>query len=185
MKTAKRSKKKNYGGDPDKPQAYADVTFKNTWEEKIGSERIAARYFGPAHTGGDVVIHFQESNIAHVGDLVFNKTFPFIDPNGGGSIKRWINVLENIENFYSNDTQFVFGHAITDELVTGKMHDVTTMKNYFEALIDFVSKGRKSGKSKDEITNASAIPGFDALKERWDGARKMNLERVFEELTTK
>lgn len=181
----KMLQEKSYGGDTNKPQAYADTTFKNTWEEKIGSERISARYFGPAHTGCDAVIHFQESNIAHVGDLVFNKTFPFIDPNGGGSIEGWISVLEKIEKFYSNGTQFVFGHAISDELVTGKMRDVTAMKNYFEALIDFVSKGIKNGKPKDEITSASAIHGFDSLKERWDGARKMNLERAYEELITK
>lgn len=172
----------SFGNDPAKPQVYADTTFKNTWEEPLGSERISARYFGPAHTGGDAVIHFQESNIAHVSDLVFNKTFPYIDNKGGGSIKGWLSVLENVEKFYSNDTQFIFGHAITDELVTGKMRDVTAMKNYFEALIIFVMTEIRKGKTKEEIGLLSEVPGFANLKERWEGARKLNLERAYDEI---
>lgn len=175
----------NYGGNPDKPQVYADATFKNTWGEELGDERVTAKYFGPAHTGGDAVIHFQETNIAHLGDLVFNKTFPYIDNKGGGSIKEWITALERVYKFYDSDTIFICGHAISDELVVHKRNDINDMKNYFEALIDLVSKGISGGKSKEEITAASAIPGFESLKERWEGARKLNLDRAYDELIAK
>ncbi|MEW6196668.1 MAG: MBL fold metallo-hydrolase [Bacteroidota bacterium] len=173
----------SFGNDPNKPQVYADATFKNTWEEPLGSERISAQYFGPAHTGGDAVIHFQEANIAHVGDLVFNKTFPYIDNKGGGSIKEWIETLEKISKFYDNDTQFICGHAASDDLVILRKKDLDDMKNYFEALIIFVMAEIRKGKSREEIGLLSEIPGFVNLKERWEGARKLNLERAYDEIT--
>src|SRR5688572_29022759 len=48
-------------------QAYATTTFKDTWSEQFGDETIEARYFGPGHTGGDAVIHFQRANVMHMG----------------------------------------------------------------------------------------------------------------------
>ena len=70
------------------------IVFDDTYSEKIGKETIACQYFGAAHTDGDVVVHFQEANIAHLGDLVFNRRFPFIDMGAGANIGNWITVLE-------------------------------------------------------------------------------------------
>lgn len=179
----KALQEKNYGGNSEKPQAYPTATFTNAWGEDIGKEKVTARYFGPAHTGGDSVVHFEESNIAHLGDLVFNKTFPFIDPNGGGSVQKWPLTLEKILKHFDNDTTFIFGHSISDELLIGTKKDVAAMKDYLNALIEFVSKEIKNGKAKEEIASASAVPGFEDLKERWQGARKMNIERAYDELS--
>lgn len=178
----KMLQEKMYGGNPDKPQKYPDITFVQDWELDLKKEKVTARYFAPAHTGGDSVIHFENANIAHLGDLVFNNTYPYIDNMGGGSIKYWIETLEMIYKRYDNDTLFIYGHAATDDQVTGSRNDIKKMKNYFEVLIDTVNKGVKAGKSKDDIASGE-IPGFNNLKERWDGARKMNLERAYDELT--
>jgi cyclase len=37
-------------------QAYADTTFDKDWKAPLGSETVSARYYGAAHTGGDIVI---------------------------------------------------------------------------------------------------------------------------------
>jgi glyoxylase-like metal-dependent hydrolase (beta-lactamase superfamily II) len=181
----KALQEKSYGGNPEKPQAYPTTTFTNTWSEEIGKERVTARYFGPAHTSGDSVIHFENGNIAHVGDLVFNKTYPFIDPNGGGAVRKWTGVLEKIAKHFDNDTLFIFGHAIADEFITGTRKDLFAMKDYLDALIDFITREMKSGKTKEEVASAIEIPGYADLKERWQGARKMNLERTYDELRAK
>ena len=34
-------------------QAYADTTFDKDWKASVGKETVSARYYGPAHTGGD------------------------------------------------------------------------------------------------------------------------------------
>lgn len=181
----KALQEKNYGGNPEKPQVYPSAIFTSTWGEDIGKEKVVARYFGPAHTGGDSVVHFEKSNIAHMGDLVFNKTFPFIDPNGGGSIQQWAVTLEKILKYYDNDTKFIFGHSIADEFLIGSKKDVSNMRDYLTSLIEFVSGEIKKGGSKEEIAAAASIPGFEEMKERWQGARKMNLERAYDELSSK
>ncbi|MFA7288173.1 MAG: MBL fold metallo-hydrolase [Melioribacteraceae bacterium] len=178
----KMLQEKMYGGNPDKIQAYPDITFVQDWELDLRKEKVTARYFAPAHTGGDSVIHFENANIAHIGDHVFNHTYPYIDNMGGGSIKYWIETLEMVYKKYDKDTLFIYGHADTDEHVTGSKADIRNMKNYFEALVDTVNRGIKAGKSKDEVASGE-IPGFNNLKERWDGARKMNLERAYDEFT--
>ena len=60
-------------------QLFQDITFKDTWKFKIGKEKIKAHYFGAAHTNGDAMIHFQNANIVHMGDLMFNRIYPVID----------------------------------------------------------------------------------------------------------
>lgn len=183
QENCKALQEKSYGGDPSKPQAYPTATFKKEWTQQIGSETVSAKFFGAAHTGGDSVIHFQKANVAHVGDLVFNRTYPYIDSKGGGSVAAWPAVLERIINYYPKDTIFIFGHGATDDLVTGSMADLIAMKNYMSALVEFVSGGIKMGKSKELIASSNEIPGFGDLKERWAGARKMNLERTYDELS--
>lgn len=185
QENCKALQEKMYGSDSAKPQAYPNFTFKKEWNQEIGKETVSAKFFGAAHTGGDSVIHFQKTNVAHVGDLVFNRTYPVIDSNGGGSVEQWIKALERIINYYSKDTTFIFGHGASDEHVNGSMEDVIAMKNYLSALYEFVDKEMKRGKTKDQIASATEIPGFANLKERWVGARKMNLEKTFDELSSK
>lgn len=185
QENCKALQEKMYGSDATKPQAYPTFTFKKEWTQEIGKETVSAKFFGAAHTGGDSVIHFQKANVAHVGDLVFNRTYPVIDSNGGGSVAGWLVVLERVINYYPKDTAFIFGHGATDELATGSMADVIAMKNYISALYEFVDKEMKSGKTKEQIASATEIPGFGDLKERREGARKMNLEKTFDELSAK
>ena len=175
--------KKAYGNDPAKPQVYADTVFKTSWSAAIGKEKITAKYYGPGHTGGDSVIHFENANIVHVGDLVFNRISPYIDLNGGGSILNWINVLDSIAKYYPKETLYIFGHGITNEFVTGSVKDVLLMRDYLSALKDLVSSGIKSGKTKEQITTADEIPGFKDIKEMRPGMRKMSLERTYDELS--
>jgi hypothetical protein len=57
------------------------------------------------------------------------------------------------------------------------------MKDFLSALRDFVSNEIKNGKTKEQIAAADAIPGFKDRQEMRAGLRKMNLEKMYEELT--
>ena len=60
-----------------------DTVFEDSWSSKVGTETVTARYFGPGHTNGDSVVHFENANVAHLGDLCFNRRFPYIDKKSG------------------------------------------------------------------------------------------------------
>jgi cyclase len=146
-------------------QLYPDTTFTDIWKIKVGDERIQAYYFGAGHTNGDSMIHFEHANVVHMGDLVFNRRYPFIDRSAGASVKNWPVTLEMAQKKFDKDTLFVFGHAFDPQKVTGNMEDVKAMQNFMEKLADFVQTSIKAGKTKDEILQAKSIPGIT----EWQG----------------
>jgi len=162
-------------------QLYPDTTFTDTWKIKVGDERIQAYYFGPGHTNGDSMIHFEHANIVHMGDLVFNRRYPFIDKSAGASVKNWPVTLEMAQKKFDKDTLFVFGHAFDPQKVTGNMEDIKAMQNFMEKLADFVQSSIKAGKTKDEILQAKSIPGVTDWQ--GDGINR-GLEAAYQEFST-
>jgi cyclase len=159
-------------------QLYPDITYGESWEYKKMKENIKTYYYGPAHTNGDSVIFFPHTNIAHVGDLVFNRRWAFIDRSAGASIKNWIFALDKIQMEFDNDTLFVFGHAFDPEKVTGNKADLKAMQDYLKNLLAFVNSQIKAGKTKDEILKAKAIPGVT----EWQGdGIEHGLQAAYEE----
>jgi cyclase len=159
-------------------QLYPDITYGDTWEYKKLKENIKTYYFGPAHTNGDSIVFFPHANIAHVGDLVFNRRWAFIDRSAGASVKNWILVLENIQKEFDNDTLFVFGHAFDPEKVTGNKADIKAMQDYLTNLLAFVNSQIKAGKTKEEILKAKSIPGVT----EWQGdGIERGLDAAYEE----
>jgi glyoxylase-like metal-dependent hydrolase (beta-lactamase superfamily II) len=161
-------------------QLFADTVFQDQWKAKVGSERIQAQYLGAGHTNGDIIVHFQDANIAHMGDLMFNRRFPFIDRSAGANIQSWTEVLEKAIAKYDSDTLFVFGHSLDPEKVTGNKEDLKAMQNYLEKLLAFVKNEIKSGKSKDDILKAVSIPGAEEFQGQ--GIQR-SLTAAYEELT--
>jgi cyclase len=160
-------------------QLYPDITYGDSWEYKKMKENIYTYYWGPAHTNGDSVIFFPHANIAHVGDLVFNRSWAFIDRSAGASISNWIMVLDKIQNQFDNDTLFVFGHAYDPEKVTGNKADIKAMQDYLKNLLAFVNSQIRAGKTREEILKATSIPGVSGWQ--GDGINR-GLDAAYEEL---
>jgi cyclase len=159
-------------------QLYPDITYGDSWEYKKMKENIKTFYYGPAHTNGDSIIFFPHANIVHVGDLVFNRRWAFIDRSAGASIKNWIVVLDKIQQEFDNDTIFVFGHSFDPEKVTGNKSDLKAMQDYLKNLLAFVNSQIKAGKTKDEIMKATVIPGVT----EWQGdGIERGLQAAYEE----
>ena len=169
---------------PDAPApeiVVADATFTNTWEEDIGGDRMALKYYGAAHTSGDAVVTFRKANVVHMGDLVFNRMHPYIDRPAGASIANWIKVLEGTAADHKNDTTYIFGHGSPTFGVTGTRADLLYMRDYLTALLEFVRGEIKAGKPKEVIVKITdplkSFPDHGPLIERV-------LTPAYEELTS-
>lgn len=161
-------------------QLYPDVTFGKGWRAPVGKEKISAYYYGSGHTNGDVVYHFENANIVHLGDLVFNRRYPYIDKENGAHIGNWIKALGDIQKQFDNDTLFIWGHALDPEKVTGNKSDIKAFQNYLDSLLNFVKDQIKMGRSKEEILKATAIPGAP----EWQGEGiQRSLVAAYQELT--
>lgn len=162
-------------------QLLPDTTFGKGWKAPVGKEKISAYYYGSGHTNGDVVYHFENANIAHVGDLVFNRRYPYIDQDNGAHIGNWIKALDQITNQFDNDTLFIWGHSLDPEKVTGNKADIKAFQNYLQSLLTFVGGEIKAGKSREDILKATSIPGAPEWK--GDGIAR-SLTAAYKELTT-
>lgn len=160
-------------------QLLPDLTYTDRWQQKIGDETIDIQQWGPAHTNGDSIIHFQEANVVHCGDLVFNRRYPYIDKSAGASIENWIEILQQMQAYFDNEALFIFGHASESFKVTGDKNDLAAFADYLTALLEFVSAETRSGKTKDQILTAKAIPGAP----QWTGEGiERSLNAAIEEL---
>ena len=140
-------------------QAYADLTFGESWSQDIGDEKVWGYYYGPGHTGGDAVIVFERANVVHMGDLMFNRLHPRVDGPSGASIKNWISILERVAKRHS-DATFIFGHAKAGQPVTGPAKELLYLRDYFTAALQYVQKGIADKQPKELIAKAEALPGF-------------------------
>jgi cyclase len=138
-------------------------TFADSWRHDFGDETISAHYFRPAHTSGDIVVHFEKANVVHTGDLVFNRIYPVIDRAAGGLFKSWLITLEELVKAYPADAVYVFGHGSQKFGVTGGHADILAFRDYVAALLAYVGREIKAGRARSEIVQLDNFPGFPDL----------------------
>ncbi len=136
-----------------------NLTFSQNWSRKIGSEIVTLNYWGAGHTNGDALVHFENANVVHVGDLVFNRRFPYIDKGAGASIENWISVLQKALKHYDDETIFVCGHCAEGYNIVIDKSDIKAFEQYLANVLDFVRAEIRDGRSNEEIMEATAIPG--------------------------
>ena len=152
-------------------QLFADMTFADELKVKSGKAKIKGHYFGAAHTNGDAVYHIEKANVAHVGDLMFNRRHPVVDRSAGASIAHWTEVLQSITKKFDKDTIYIFGHAGEGYEVTGNAQDLLAFRNYLQKLLEFASSEMKAGKTREEFIKNKEVPEVP----EWKG----NGERTF------
>ena len=139
-----------------------DKTLTDALAFDHADERVSMKHYGPAHTGGDIVILFEKANVAHMGDLMFNRLHPVIDRANGASIANWTKVLEKVASELPADTLYIFGHAGAKFEVTGSRADLNHHANYLVALLDYVREQVKAGKTRDQVVaSTDIIKGFE------------------------
>ncbi len=141
------------------PQAYADITFGESWSVTLGDEKVWAFYNGAAHTSGDAIVVFEKANVIHMGDLMFNRLHPRLDVGAGGSARNWIKVLDKVARGHRDGT-FIFGHAKAGMPVTGSVKELEYFKDYLSRVVDIVEKAITAKQSKEELVKTTEIPGF-------------------------
>ena len=158
-----------------------DRTLTDTLSLDHGDEKIRIKHYGPAHTGGDVVIYFEKANVAHMGDLMFNRLHPVIDRVNGASIANWTKVLNAVAAELPADTMYIFGHAGQKFEVTGTRDDLAYHGKYLAALLDYTREQVKAGKTLEQlIAQKDVIKGF----EDYGPLIQRSLAPAFDEVTS-
>lgn len=141
----------------------------------VDGVRVNLRYFGPAHTSGDLVVFFPAQKIAFIGDLAFVGRDPLIHRQKGGTSFGLVQVLKRILTLDA-DT-FISGHS--DPLTKA---DIRTLLASIEEKQAKVRGLVAQGKSLDEIQSA-----FGVTEPAGEPARRFPglVEIICQELTEK
>ncbi|GLR87085.1 MBL fold metallo-hydrolase [Bradyrhizobium iriomotense] len=125
---------------------------------KLNGASISLKYFGPAHTDGDISVMFAEANILHVGDTYWNGIYPFIDYSTGGSIDGMISASDANLAAAKSDTIIIPGHG---KPVSNRA-ELQEFRDMLVAIRDNVGNLKKQGKTRDETVAAKPTAAFDA-----------------------
>jgi glyoxylase-like metal-dependent hydrolase (beta-lactamase superfamily II) len=138
--------------------ALPSEVFAKEHKLKLNGASIGLKYYGPAHTDGDISVTFAEANVVHVGDTFWNGIYPFIDYSTGGSIDGTIAACEASLAVVNDDTIIIPGHG---KPVSNKA-ELKEFRDMLAAIRDNVAKLKKAGKTRDETVAAKPSAAYDA-----------------------
>jgi cyclase len=108
----------------DVPLAVPTRTFEGQLDLVVGGRRVSLMEVGPAHTGGDAVVHLPDEGVVFTGDILFHGGHPIV---WSGPVANWIAACDRVLEL--QPSVVVPGHgplATTAALVD--------LKEYFELL---------------------------------------------------
>ena len=132
------------------------VTFNDRVTFHINGETVTAYHAPRAHTDGDSIIHFPESNVIHMGDVLFTGQYPYIDIESGGSAQGVVAAVQSSLGLCKSGTKVIAGH--------GPLTNCAGLESYGQMLADVMESIQAlvdQGKSLDEIKAQKPTSAMD------------------------
>ncbi len=124
---------------------------------RMGDVNLVMRAYPPAHTDGDISVHFEELDILHVGDTWSNGLYPFIDSASGGHIDGMIHATEANLCLASAGTVIIPGH--------GAVGDREQLQRSLDMLTDVretVAKKKRRGLTLAEVIESNPAAPYES-----------------------
>ena len=132
------------------------VTFNDSVSFHINGEELVAFHVPPAHTDGDVVVHFTRADVVHMGDTYFATGYPFIDVSTGGHVDGVIGVADRVLAGCKPGTIIIPGHG-----PASNCDQLRTYRNMVAAVRDRVRGAMQRGQSLEQMRTAGLTTEFD------------------------
>ncbi len=123
----------------------------------VGEETIDLTAVPPAHTDGDLIIHFKSRDVIHTGDLFSNGFYPNIDASSRGWIGGMIAACDRILKLAGSKTKIIPGHG---PMATSA--DLAAFRKMLITVHDRLAPMLDSGKTIDEVVAAKPTKDLDA-----------------------
>ena len=151
------------------------ITFNDKLNLYFNGEQVLVFHAENAHTDGDVLLYFTESNVLHTGDNYFQGRYPYIDLESGGSVMGYIEAVNRALIVIDDDTKIIPGHG-----------DISNKKEYLnflkmlESLKNSVVKEIENGKTEEQVaTNEDLTKTYDDLGYSWGFINSEKIRRTF------
>jgi len=133
------------------------VTFDNTTTLHLNGEEIHAFHVANAHTDGDVIVQFRNANVFHMGDIYFNRFFPYIDIDAGGTLTGLIAAVDQVLAVADDATMIIPGH--------GDLSDKAGLQDYrdmLDVVAERVAIAIAEGRTLEDTKALRPTVDFDA-----------------------
>ncbi len=144
-------------GKPVPAAALPVITFEDKLQVHINGEDIRAIHFPAGHTDTDVVVFFTKSNVVHMGDDFFNGMYPFIDEDGGGTVRGYIANIAKLVETIPADARIIPGHG-----PISSPKELRAFLGMLQETSAIVEAGIKAGKTADQLKKEKALAKYDA-----------------------
>jgi len=132
------------------------ITFNDQLSFHLNGDEARAIHVPNAHTDGDSFIHFKSTNVIHMGDLMFNGLFPYIDMDAGGNVDGVLAGYDRALALTDEDSLVVPGHG---PVATKK--DLISNRAMIQTVRDRVASLIADGKTLAEVLAAGASAEYD------------------------
>lgn len=161
---------------PETPKiALPTITFNDKLHIHINGEDVLVFHVENAHTDGDALLYFPDSNVLHTGDTFFSGLYPFIDLDSGGSVDGYIAAVKRALMVVDDNTKIIPGH--------GKLSNKKGYEFFLGMLEDLKSKVSDEiakGKTEDQVAaNTSLTKTYDDLGYSWAFINSEKIRRTF------
>jgi cyclase len=143
--------------------ALPKVTFTESVTLHLNGQTVQVFHVKNAHTDGDAIIYFKESNVFHAGDVFVRYGLPYIDQPHGGTIDGMISGIDQLLTLVNDSSKIIPGHGA----LAGKK-DLLDYKNMLVTTRERILKGIKEGKTLDQIIATDPTKEFISAFERKD-----------------
>jgi len=147
------------------------VTFAQDVTLHLNGDTVHVFHVPPAHTDGDVVVHFTKANVVHTGDLFLSRGYPFVDLNSGGNFEGFIGAADKIIAISNESTRVIPGHGA----VVGRK-EVQAWRDVLAQVRERVQTLIRDGKTLEQAIAAKPTADLDAKV----GANFITPDRIVE-----
>ena len=133
------------------------VTYTDGVTLHFNGEAIRVVHFPSGHTDGDSVVFFTGSNVVHMGDLFFSGRFPFVDLDGGGSVRGLHANVGRILAELKDDAKVIPGH--------GPLSSKADLAKYHAMLgdaLELAGRALAAGKTAEQMKKEKLLAKYEA-----------------------
>lgn len=132
------------------------VTFSDSVTLHMNGDDVVAFHVAPAHTDGDVIIHFTKADVVHMGDTYFIGSYPFIDVSTGGNVNGIIGVADRVLALCGAQTIVIPGHGPVSDCAGLRVY-----RNMVVTVRDRVRAEMQKGRTLEQLKAAGLSKEFD------------------------
>jgi glyoxylase-like metal-dependent hydrolase (beta-lactamase superfamily II) len=157
LSTSTRVEGWQYTFPPAPAGAIPKTVFDDAHRVHHNDTQLALKHYPPAHTDSDISVVFEEADVIHVGDTLWNGIYPFIDYSTGGSIDGMIRATEHNLGVVTDKTIVIPGHG-----PVGNKASLAEFRDMLVTIRGNVAALKKQGKSLSETVAAKPTAAYDA-----------------------